>query len=156
VRVTSVRYQELNKVFRLANGRLFSAHRYCCLGPKDDVVLRGKDRAHARCSNGRAQLLPIYYSLDQIEYGDRTIPISIKEIETPEELAGYHRLEACHYRGKTLHGRRVPLIVCTDDPLLPAVLGYIELATAFLMNRPRTRVLDAPYASPDGSIAWIE
>lgn len=156
MRVASVRYQEFDKVFRLSNGRQLTTHRYCCLGINDDVVVVGKDRAHARCTNGRAQILPIYFSPDQVEYGNRTMPITVKEIETPEELAGYHRLEACHYRGKTLHGRRVPLIVCADDPLLPRVLGYIELSTAFLMNRPRTRVLDAPFSGVDRTVSWSE
>ena len=88
------------------------------------------------------------------ELGGRNLPLTIKEIETAEELEGYHRLEACHYRGQTLHGRRVPLIVRSEDPLLPMVLGYIELATAFIMNRPRARILDAPFTSSDKNVSW--
>jgi ABC-type ATPase with predicted acetyltransferase domain len=80
--------------------------------------------------------------------------LTVKEIETEEELAGYHQLEECHYRGKALHGRRVPLIVRSEDPLLPLVLGYIELSTAFLMNRPRALLFDAEFRSDVGDISW--
>jgi ABC-type phosphate/phosphonate transport system ATPase subunit/GNAT superfamily N-acetyltransferase len=152
--VTSVRYDSLAKSYRLANQRALQTHRYCCLGPGDDVVLRGSNRAHARCGNGRAQILPVYKAKDALTIGTRTIGLTIKEIQTKEELDGYHQLEEYHYRGKALHGRRVPLIVRCADPLLPLVLGYIELATAFIMNRPRAVLLDDEFQEATGDISW--
>ena len=155
MRVKSVEYHELKKVFRLANKTRLPAHKFCCLGPGDDVVVTGK-RAHARCRNGKAQILPSYCSSASVKIGTRIVPLVVKEIETEQELAGYHRLEECHYRGKVLHGRRVPLIICSNDPLLPMVLGYVELATAFIMNRPRAQLLSAAFYSPIGNIHWTE
>lgn len=152
--VTSVRYDSLTKTYHLANGRALTTHRYCCLGPGDDVVLVNPNKAHARCRNGIAQILPSYSARDSVSIGMRVVCLTIKEIETEEELAGYHQLEEYHYRGKVLHGRRVPLIVRSNDPLLPLVLGYIELSTTFIMNRPRALLLDDEFRDPLGNIAW--
>ncbi|MHB1952316.1 MAG: GNAT family N-acetyltransferase [Sulfobacillus sp.] len=154
MRVKSVRYDELRKVYRLANGRELQTHRYCCLGPGDDVVVKNANAAHVRCRNGEAQILPAYLAKDFLLIGTSKLPLTVKEIETEEELVGYHQLEECHYRGKGLHGRRVPLIVRSEDPMLPRVLGYIELSTAFLMNRPRAMLLNDRFKSSVGNISW--
>lgn len=154
MRVASVRYEQLGKVYHLANQRTLQAHRYCCLGPGDDVVLTASGHAHARCRNGAARILPVYEAHDSLAIGTRTVRLTIKEVETEEELAGYHQLEECHYRGKVLHGRRIPLIVRSDDPLLPLVLGYIELSTTFIMNRPRAVLLDDEFHDHAGDISW--
>lgn len=156
MRVASVNYRETSKRFRLENGRYIDMHRYCCLGCGDDLVVTSHSHAHARCLNGRATVLPIYSARDSIDFGNRRIPLHIKELETAAEIEGYHRLEEYHYRGKILHGRRVPLIVGSADPLLPKVLGYVELSTAFLMNRPRAVLLGAPFADDNGKIEWAE
>jgi len=154
MQVKSVKYEMMEKVYRLANNKIFRMHRYCCLGPSDDVVIRRENYSYVRCRNGHAQILPLYRANDSLTIGSRIIRLIVKEIETEEELAGYHQLEGCHYRGKVLHGRRVPLIVRSDDPLLPLVLGYIELSTAFMMNRPRKILLDDEFRDEEGSIFW--
>ncbi|GIW54742.1 MAG: hypothetical protein KatS3mg082_1146 [Nitrospiraceae bacterium] len=152
--ITSVQFNPLTKCYRLANGRVLTAQRFCCLGPGDDVVVGRSDRVSARCINGRAQILPAYAAKDSVRIGDKTLVLTVKEIQSVEELDGYHKLEECHYRGKVLHGRRVPLIVTSSDPLLPLVLGYIELSTAFIMNRPRAILLDDRFQDGAGSISW--
>lgn len=154
MRVHSVRYEPLAKIYRLANRKTLRSHRYCCLGPGDDVVVAGPNAAHALCRNGRAQILPAYVAYDTIAMGTRQFRLTIKEIRTEEELAGYHQLEECHYRGKVLHGRRVPLIVRSEDPLLPLVLGYIELSTAFIMSRPRALLFDDEFHDETSDITW--
>lgn len=154
MRVKSVRYDTLTKTYRLNNRRTLNTHRYCCLGPGDDVVVVSANEAHARCLNGSAQILPSYAAKDRLSIGTRVVQLSIKEVETAEELAGYHQLEECHYRGKVLHGRRVPLIVRSNDPLLPLVLGYIELSTTFIMNRPRALLLDGEFRDDAAGISW--
>lgn len=153
MRVQSVKYGDDIKLYRLENGRVFEAHRYCCLGEGDDIVFRTGGRAHSRCLNGAATVLPLYRGRGLISFGGRTVPLYIKELETAQEIQGYHQLEEYHYRGKVLHGRRVPLIVGSNDPLLPKVVGYIELSTAFLMDRPRARLLNAPFT--DGLVKWV-
>lgn len=154
MRVDSVRYQRLAKIYRLANRSFLRTHRYCCLGPGDDLGLRASGQVYAKCRNGLAVILPPYKATDFLVIGTRHVALTIKEIEAEEELAGYHQLEECHYRGKVLHGRRVPLIVRSADPLLPLVLGYIELSTAFIMNRPRAILLDDEFRDPAAHIAW--
>ena len=154
MRVLSVRYTAIEKSYSLADKSVLKAHRFCCLGPGDDVIMPKGRMVYARCKNGKARVLPRYSAGDDLLIGSNRIPLSIKEIETEEELSGYHQLEECHYRGKALHGRHVPLIVRSEDPLLPLVLGYIELSTAFLMNRPRARLLNDVFESRSDSIQW--
>jgi ABC-type ATPase with predicted acetyltransferase domain len=152
MKVKSVKFEDSLKVFKLENGRRFRTRRYCCLGPGDDLVLR-RSGAVARCMNGEATILPLYKRRAKLVFGGREIKLFVKELESQDELEGYHRLEEYHYRGTVLHGRRVPLVVCSRDPLLPRVLGYIELSTAFMMNKPRSAVFDSKFDGGDG-ISW--
>lgn len=154
--VRSVQFDPCAKRFRLSNDRRIQTHRFACLGPGDNVVYRSANAAHVRCRNGNAKLLPAYQAVDHIEVGQRRVSVTVKEIETEDELRGYVQLAQYHYRGKELHGRRTPLILVCHDPLLPNVLGYIELATAFLMNKPRATVLSAPFSDPESGISWTE
>lgn len=152
--VKSVKFEDTHKLFKMVNGGLFKAHRYCCLGPGDDLVIRKNGSPTvAKCINGEATILPIYKGYSEITFGGRKLRLVMKEIESEEEMEGYHRLEEYHYRGTVLHGRRVPLVVCSSDALLPKVLGYIELSTAFMMNKPRSRVFDAKFRDEHG-IKW--
>lgn len=152
--VKSVHFDDVAKRFRLQNDRRIQTHRFACLGPNDDVVYRDARTAHVRCKNGAAKLLPAYCSTDRIQVGQRAVAVTVKEIETADELRGYSQLAQYHYRGKDLHGRRTPLILLCHDPLLPRVLGYVELATAFLMNKPRAAVLNSPFTDTASGISW--
>jgi hypothetical protein len=109
MKVASVKFEDSQKVFKLANGTLFRTHRYCCLGPGDDLRVRKAGRSTVvKCSNGEATILPIYKERSELTFGGRNVRLLVKEIESQEELEGYHRLEEYHYRGTVLHGRRVP------------------------------------------------
>lgn len=152
----SVKFDELSKRFGLANGVRIKTHRFACLGPGDDVIYRNAHDARVKCRNGMATLLPAYQAEDSVVVGQRQVSVVVKEIETEEELKGYIQLAQYHYRGKDLHGRRAPLILVCNDPLLPSVLGYVELATAFLMNKPRTALLDAEFCDSESGITWSE
>ncbi len=110
MRVASVKFDPLGKVFRLKNGKRLEAHRFCCLGPGDDVSVSKRNEVYARCVNGHAIVLPPYSARDRIQIGSRTVPLRIKEPVSKDEIEGYHKLEEYHYRGKVLHGRRVPLV----------------------------------------------
>ena len=44
------------------------------------------------------------------------------------------------------------MIVRTFHPKYPKILGYIELATPFFMNKPRSYILDAPFTC--GTVTW--
>jgi|LSQX01.2.fsa_nt_gb ABC-type phosphate/phosphonate transport system ATPase subunit/GNAT superfamily N-acetyltransferase len=154
VQVKSIRFNSNNKICCLNNGVRVKIHRYCCLGPGDDLTIVSENHAYVNCINGRVTILPIYSAQDKITIGRKNIVVTVKEPTTEEELTGCHKLEQYHYRGKILHGRRVPLIIKSNDPLLPNVLAYIELATAFLVNRPRAVLFNHPFEDETGVISW--
>ena len=87
-----------------------------------------------------------------INLGGVQVEVLVKEVTERDEHIGYQALADYHYRGKAIHGRTARLIVRTFHPKYPKVLGYIELATPFFMNKPRSRVMDAPFTS--GSVSW--
>jgi ABC-type ATPase with predicted acetyltransferase domain len=76
----------------------------------------------------------------------------VKEITEDEEFSGYIGLTRHHYRGRDVAGRTARLVVRSFDPLYPSVLGYIELATPFFMNKARSVVFDAPFKA--NGLAW--
>ena len=154
MRVEAVQFGDVWKSFRLANGRRLRLQRFCCLGPGDEVVVRSRTEIVAKCANGEARVSKPYRAADHIDVAGKRISLVVKEIENADELRGYEQLAQFHYRGKHLHGRRVPLVMVSDDPLLPRTLGYVELATAFLMNRRRAELFDAPFLDRKSGIAW--
>lgn len=154
MRVSSVKYDPFGKIFHFENGIDLNAHRFCCLGYGDDVSLENNDNVNMHCLNGKAIVLPPYIAQDTVHIGMKSIPLVIKEPISENELSGYHKLEEYHYRGKALHGRRIPLVIVSEDPLLPDVLAYVELATAFIMNRPRAVLFDHPFHDETGNISW--
>ncbi len=111
-----------------------------------------KDYLFIECENGPAQLTPIYSFKTILQVGDFSLPLTIKEISTQDEFEGYTALTQYHYRDKTLFGRHAPLVAVAYHPVLPKVIGYIDLATAFFLNTPRRNILDAPTTLKD--VAW--
>ena len=102
--------------------------------------------------NGDCKILQPYVVPDVVNLGGDEIDVLIKEITEPEEHTGYQALADYHYRGKSIHGRTARLIVRTSTPRYPKVLGYIELATPFFMNKPRSQILNAPFDC--GNVSW--
>ena len=102
--------------------------------------------------NGDCKILQPYIVPDVLNLGGVQLEVLVKEVTEDREHVGYQALADYHYRGKVIHGRTARLIVRTFHPKYPKVLGYIELATPFFMNKPRSRVMDAPFAC--GTVAW--
>ena len=102
--------------------------------------------------NGDCKILQPYIVPDAVNLGGVQLEVLVKEVTEDEEHVGYQALADYHYRGKVIHGRTARLIIRTFHPKYPKVLGYIELATPFFMNKPRSRVMDAPFAC--GTVAW--
>lgn len=117
-----------------------------------DMVQIDATGAWVLCRNGRSQILPIYVARERIQLGGLDLEFLIKEITDPAELRAYEALTRFHYRGHLLRGRTARLVVRNFHPSYPQVVGFIELATPFYMNKPRARILDAPFR--DGDIAW--
>lgn len=114
---------------------------YC---PLDATSSMENDCLFMRCKNGVTQLTPIYSAETILRIGDLNLPITVKEISQEDEFEGYISLSQYHYRNKTLFGRHSPLVAVTSHPMLPKVVGYIDITTAFFVNTPRRNILDEP------------
>lgn len=139
----------------LASGLLRSCHPYVVLGEGDKVL--AKERGlYAVVDNGLS-LIPISRIWKKkffLDIGTRMVAITIKEIETAEELSAFQLLQKYHYKGATASGRTAPLIAKADDPLLPPILGFIELTSGLLVNSARRRIFDRPFHDKPSGVAW--
>ena len=150
--VASVSWKGHVKRLRLEPGSTrLDVPRSACL-TKGDKLLREHNKISVPCDNGNCQILPIYASSATLSLGGLQLPVLIKEITDTDEHSAYAHLTDLHYRGQTVHGRTAKLIVRTFDPAYPLVIGFIELATPFFMNKPRSRILDAQFVQ--GHIGW--
>lgn len=104
------------------------------------------------CNNGLCQILPVFIAHDNLCLGDSRIELLVKEITEPKEYEAVQSLANYHYRDSKLHGRTARIIARTFNPLYPQVLGYVELATPFYMNKARAKILDAPFSC--NGISW--
>lgn len=125
--------------------------RSACVSSGDAILAVGR-HATVECKNGVVTLLPSYAATEVLEVGQLRLDILIKEISNEDEFAAYQGLADQHYRGKALHGRTAKLVARCFHPMYPAVIGYIELATPFYMNKPRSLILNAPFR--DAGIQW--
>jgi len=151
-KVTSVEWRGHLKEVRVRPARVpLLLPRSACVST-GDTILASQDRAAVECQNGMAALLPSYAAREALEIGHLRLDILIKEITSEDEFAAYQALADQHYRGKALHGRTAKLVARCFHPMYPAVIGYIEMATPFYMNKPRSVVLNAPFS--DADIEW--
>jgi len=152
LKVVSVKHEGHLKRIRLEPGGLsLSVPLSACAGEGDTVNLSNGE-ALVTCANGLSQFMPVFVAKEKLTLGNLKIDLLIKEITEREEYEAVQSLAEYHYRGSKLHGRTAVLVARNSDPRYPQVLGYIELATPFYMNKARSRILDAPF-SIDG-IGW--
>ena len=104
------------------------------------------------CKNGKVQILRPYAEKETLRLGGLRLGILVKEVTEQEEHQACGALAKFHYRGRLIHGRTARLIARTSHPTYPKVIGYVELATPFYMNKPRARILDAPFRM--NGISW--
>jgi len=123
-----------------------------CVSKGDKVEIENGD-AWVICKNGRAQFLRPYFSKHILCPDFLALEVAVKEITEADEHAAYQVLAEFHYRGHLIHGRTARLIIRSFHPGYPKVLGYIELATPFYMNKARATILDAPFES-GSSVKW--
>lgn len=151
LQVESINWKSPRKIIRLSDGQVLSLSVSSCVGENDEVIERD-GHYFVPCLNGDAQILPLYLKSDTLRCGGVVVPLKIKEIETEHEYESFQQLSEFHYRGHRLHGRTSVLIATTDYPLLPAVLGYVQLATPFFMSKCRANIVNAPFS--EGSVKW--
>jgi ABC-type phosphate/phosphonate transport system ATPase subunit/GNAT superfamily N-acetyltransferase len=151
LRVISIDWKSPLKMVRLSDGQTLQVSVSSCVGIGDEIIER--DGGYfVSCLNGEAQVMPLYVRSETLRCGGIVVPLKIKEIETDHEYKSFQKLSEFHYRGHRLHGRTSVLIATTDYPLLPAVMGYIQLATPFFMSKCRSEAVNAPFRV--GPVAW--
>ena len=150
--VATVNWKGHTKRLRLEPGGLLLNVPLSACVTKGDRVRYGSGDVWVIGKNGDCKILQPYIVPDVVNLGGGQLEVLVKEVTEQEEHVGYQALADYHYRGKVIHGRTARLIVRTFHPKYPKVLGYIELATPFFMNKPRSRVMDAPFTC--GTIAW--
>lgn len=133
------------------NKQYLSVPLSACVGQGDTVQLSNSE-AWVVCNNGLCQILPVFIARDELCLGDLRIELLVKEITELEEYEAVQSLANYHYRDAKLYGRTARIIARTFHPLYPRVLGYIELATPFYMNKARAKILDAPFSC--NGISW--
>jgi ABC-type ATPase with predicted acetyltransferase domain/uncharacterized protein YhfF len=132
------------KELTLSNSQIFDLPYSTCID-KDCTVFQQDSNLFVECKNGKVQLFPTYNKKDKVVIGGFSIEILIKEITDEEELKSYQTLAKYHYKDKDIFGRTSILIATNNTPYLPKVVGYIELATPFYVNKPRAAILNAPF-----------
>ncbi|MFQ5750384.1 MAG: GNAT family N-acetyltransferase [bacterium] len=133
-------------------GHVLTVPLSACVSKGDEIKIAGK-QAWTICKNGQSQFLVPYFAEEKLKVGGLKVKVAIKEITEQEEYEAYKSLSEFHYRGHVLHGRRARLIMHSFHSVLPRVIGYVELATPFYMNKARSTFLDAPFNSD--KIDWI-
>jgi len=152
VRVVKVTWKgHLKRITVKPGAKSFTIPLSACVGEGDRVRLTDED-GMVVCRNGESRFLQPYLEFEALSLGGLNLSVAIKEITEKTEFDAYASLADFHYRGHAIHGRTARLIVRTFHPAYPQVIGYVELATPFYMNKARARVFDAPFES-DG-IKW--
>ena len=151
-KVVSVNWKGHLKRLRLTPGpKVIDVPLSACVTKGDKVRFHDGD-AWVVGKNGDSQFLQQYVAVDKIRLGGQLREVVVKEITEADEYAAYQSLADYHYRGKSIHGRTARLIVRSFSPEYPSVLGYVELATPFFMNKPRSLVLDTSFQC--GAVSW--
>ncbi|MCO6512284.1 MAG: GNAT family N-acetyltransferase [Aridibacter famidurans] len=118
----------------------------------EDIIIAEDRFLYVSCRNGLSQIAPSYLSRDKLRVGGLEVSALIKEITQADEHESYQALAKFHYRDQPLFGRTARLIARTFHPAYPKILGFIELATPFYMNKARSQLLDAPFHN--GTVSW--
>lgn len=151
-RVTSVNWKGYFKRLRLEpDGGYLDVPLSACIGQNDEVLLNAGE-GYVICKHGATKFSPIYNVRETLRLGDIEIEVLVKEVTEEDEHRAYQSLADFHYRGKSIFGRTARLIIRAFHPLFPKVLGYVELATPFFMNKARANILNAPFRQ--NGISW--
>lgn len=151
-RVASVRPKGATKQLVTDTGVVLTVPRFAIAGMNEVLESDGRG-TFIRTRNGKARLTPRYARDSFVALGGRRYAVTVKELDQDDELSAYVRLSDMHYRGERGFGRKGVLVAVASSPSLPRVLGYLEVTTGFLMNSPRTKILDTAYR--EGGVHWF-
>lgn len=150
--VTNVTWKGHFKRLSLDSGRKYlNVPLSACVTKGDLITIQGTN-AWVTCHTGRCRILQPYLEKEATNLGGVKLDLFVKEITSASEYTAYKTLSRFHYRNKQLHGRTSKLVVRCPEPDSPPVLGYIELATPFFVNKARGRILDSSFEN--GPISW--
>jgi len=119
---------------------------------KGDRIDVSKRRVLIKCKNGEINIDKPYKKKEIINIGNKKIPILIKEITETNEYELAQHLSDYHYRGHSIYGRTARIIIKASNNRFPKVLGYIELASPFYMNKPRSEILNDNFSN--SVVSW--
>lgn len=152
VRVARVAWKgHVKRITVKPGGKSFTVPLSACVGEGDRVRISDQS-GRVVCKNGESQFLQPYLEFETLSLGGLNLSVAVKEITEKTEFDAYSSLADFHYRGHAIHGRTARLIVRTFHSAYPQVIGYIELATPFYMNKARARVFDSAFESEQ--IKW--
>ena len=139
-----------------AGGERISLHRFALVGKKDSIARKQGGDLYVVLPERRGfvQISPAWRMRRRISVFGRKMTITVKEIETEEEFAGYKALIRHHYRNGAGATRRAPLVAKIQAPDLPEVVGFVEVTSCFLVNVARKKILDAPFSDKERGIKW--
>lgn len=122
-----------------------------CVSDGDVVLINGRNQ-YVRCQHGYSQIGPAYLEREDLHVGGLSVNVLIKEVTHADEHQSCLALAKFHYRDQPIFGRTARLIARTFHSAYPKVLGYVELATPFYMNKARADLLNAPFRN--GVVSW--
>lgn len=133
-----------HKELTLTNNSTFSLPASSAVD-KNCTIIKQNTGLSVECHNGNVQLLPTYHKRDKITLGGLILELIVKEITDGEDMQSYKALAKFHYKDRDIFGRTAILVATTSTPYLPKVIGYIELATPFYVNKPRAEILNSRF-----------
>ncbi len=152
-RVRSVSWKGHKKIITTdVPGLRLTLPRSACVSGGDSLELTSGSVYVVARSGARHKIWPPYNARRSILVGDRKVDVSVKEVTDEIEFRTYEHLAQLHYRNHGKHGRTAVLVIRANDADLPTVLGYLELATPFYFNKPRTRLVNTRFSYRD--ISW--
>jgi len=142
---------------RLENQEILRLRPFAPAGPGDRLdISQGGVSIVLSKGTDFVPLTPTWRMWRNISVGEKKFRITIKEVETNEELEGFKRLTEYHYRGAGGVGRSIPLIASIDCWELPIVVGFVEISSSFLVNAARKRLLNLGFSEPSRNVAWAK
>ena len=152
--VEKVRTRPDGKTLTLTGDFELEVHRSCCVGLDDELKVTkrsGRLKVEAICENGTAIVLPAFRSTHSLpDLGGRLV---IREARDAEDIEGYERLAAYHYRAHQSFGRKAILVAYLEREGPENLVGYLELSNTFAGHKARNALLDAEFEDSSG-ISW--
>ncbi|MCV2881886.1 ATP-binding cassette domain-containing protein [Actibacterium sp. XHP0104] len=140
--------------FKFDSGETLSTRRFLPLGKGDEVRTDGtRLEVLAKQDNSWIRIDVPWKAQSKVLVGAREVDITLKEVETAEELSQFSELKNFHYRGGGGAGRVVPLIATSEVWDLPPTLGFIEISSSMIANSARRVFFNAPFWDETG-ITW--